>query len=228
MKPGNAILATLLTATAALLALEVDRHPLEKNRTTMFVTADPDSRPIRAIEARKDDSRTGSSAKAGAVVRPENSPEFKTFLELKSVALANRVQRQELKRLLSQASVIQESAAILEAKNVRGLDPEENQQRLAAVDFLGQALMWNENPKRLMVHDEVVALVTRNLDAEKKSRELKRSMAGDQLELYQYLLRSDQDVALALFEKEQSKPQGALMAYLIQFETDLMKEGSGS
>jgi hypothetical protein len=226
MKAQSAILATLLTATVALFALGVDRHPLEANGTAVVVTADPDSKPIRAIESRKDDSRTGSSA--DAAVRPGNSREFKAFLELNSVALKSRGQKQKLNQLLSHPILIQEAAAILAARNVRGLDPEENQDRFAAVDFLGNALMWNENPKRLAVRDAVVALVTRDLDAVKKSPALKRSMAGDQIELYQYLLRSDQDFALALFDEQQSRPQGALMAYLIQFETDLMKEGSGS
>jgi len=150
------------------------------------------------------------------------SENFRRFQRFHHTALPGLEQKAEIETLLSDPLLIQEAKVLLSADD-QYMDTEiGTQRRLLAVDYLGKALQWSSNPARKAVKQVSMELITRNLDELHRPRSLKRLLAGDQIELYQYLLRTDRAEALALFESESNSPQGALMAYVIQFESDLI------
>ncbi len=133
-------------------------------------------------------------------------------------ALPTREEQEKIHQLLAEPSLIKESQKTLLGATEYSFSSKGQKRRMESVDFLYDALRWKENPNGDLAVRAVLAVLDRDLGALRVPRDLKRSFAGDQIELYQILLRTRRDLARKVFYKYQNHPQEALIAYAIEVD----------
>ena len=108
---------------------------------------------------------------------------------LKELVVATPEQHQQLARLLANPELIDDARTVLQARHTDSLREAEEWLRLAAVDTLDACLAWKDNPARhLAVRAAVDSLVADNL-GRSLPEDLRRSLAGDKIELWAMVQR---------------------------------------
>ena len=84
---------------------------------------------------------------------------------------------------------------------------------MVAVEFLGDAVNWADNPARGAVMEAIESVMFADNISASAADDLARSLAGDKVELYTQMLHRSPDRAAVVAEHAQGKPAEALLAY---------------
>lgn len=143
-------------------------------------------------------------------------------VRLGSKALPTAKERAELRQAWSNPALVELAQATLLAEGDVRLSERHLGQRLAALDFLFAAARWGENPAADQVTLAAEALIARDLSQLEMPEDLRKSLAGDQIEMMQIVMRTRKSLALRMIEEFKDQAQGKLIAYAIELE----KEGA--
>lgn len=120
--------------------------------------------------------------------------------------------RQALRRILSDGALIDSAAEELLRTDTGLTAGADLDRRLQIVRFLAQALRWQENPEREGVLASVLRVIEQPLDRG-VARALRRSMAGDKIELIRALGAHAPDVLEALAASAPGSDNERLIAF---------------
>lgn len=143
---------------------------------------------------------------------------FAAFSVLARKALPSAQDRVALERELGNQQLLDVSRETLLAASGRELSIPEQQARMEAVFYLYRAIGWRENPIRegaLRVAEEVVARDVRSIEAPLMQR---KSLAGDQIELFQILMKAEPSIARAIEVKSKGTGNERMIAFAISQE----------
>jgi hypothetical protein len=142
----------------------------------------------------------------------------KSLLKPAEATLKRRLLSDEvLLRSAGEALIREETADSTANVTIRAMGAEyvtdqETSVRLGLVAYLHEALQWKANPSSALVREIVMQVIlSGNLDTA-KTTEIQQRLAGDKVELYRYLLRSDASSAKAVKENCKGTLR-ALLAY---------------
>jgi hypothetical protein len=144
--------------------------------------------------------------------------EFKDYFKLKRKAILTDRERGQYRENLANAKLIEESRAILLAGDEKQISLDSQELRMSMVEFLAKALEWRDNPSRelaLRVSSEVIRRDVKSLPLPLL---LKKSLAGDQIELYQILMKADPELARQIQDENRGRPNEKLIAFAIAQE----------
>jgi hypothetical protein len=118
-------------------------------------------------------------------------PQVVEFRKLASKALRSQEENARLRELLTDPRMLATAVEDLAGRKETQLDRTRQLQRNYQVDVLTAALSWKENPSReAAVQAAMKAVAFDNLDPS-LPKDLRKSFAGDKVELYAILLRSE-------------------------------------
>lgn len=147
---------------------------------------------------------------------------FANYQALAVKALLSDREKLQLKEELGRADLIQRAHdLLLAAGDVRksteksGVDTEAELSRLNLVEYLSKAMGWTANPNRSMAIAAATEVIQRDVRSIQLPNMVKRSLAGDQIELYQALEVADPQSAKNLKELSMGAPDEKLIAYAI-------------
>ncbi len=133
-------------------------------------------------------------------------------------ALLSQDESRALQHDLSNPQLISEAFALL-ANNIQdGFSLENQNLRLALVDWIKAALYWKENPERKILEEMTIDYLSKDFSQKILSRVHKKSHQGDQIELFMIFARSHPQRAKEIYASLQGTPQGDLVAYAINFD----------
>ncbi|MFE8599343.1 hypothetical protein [Archangium violaceum] len=118
-------------------------------------------------------------------------PQVVEFRKLANKALRSQEENARLRELLSDPRMLATAVEDLVGRKETQLDRDRQLQRNYQVDVLNAAMSWKENPAReAAVQAAMRAVAFDNLDPS-LPKDLRKSFAGDKVELYAVLLRGD-------------------------------------
>jgi hypothetical protein len=161
---------------------------------------------------------TNSSLSLGHHLEKQTAEDFRTFFELKKKTLLTNRERETYRENLRDPQLITESRKILSAQNEKQVSLDTQELRMSMVEYLARALEWRDNPSRELVLRVSSEIINRDLKKLKLPLLLKKSLAGDQIELFQILRKAEPELAKTLQEQSQSGPNRELIAYAIAQE----------
>ena len=91
------------------------------------------------------------------------------------------------------SGLISDRARLLVAKDdLLSMDPsqESEMKRIVQVKFLADSYFWKDNPERALAHQMMMEVLLHEFPAE-TSKDVLKSLYGDKIELYQYLLMGE-------------------------------------
>lgn len=154
------------------------------------------------------------NAEETATKTETHTPEvFEPYLKLSKKVVPSSEEQEALRKEVSNPELIEKSREILLAsdENTWALESQEN--RLHQVDFLLHALEWPENPARAQALRVVEEIVSRNVRELDQPYLVKKSLAGDQVELFQILRKAEPQLAEKI--QAQAGPNRDLIAFAI-------------
>jgi hypothetical protein len=144
--------------------------------------------------------------------------EFKDYFKLKRKAILTDRERGQYRENLADDKLIEESRTILLAGDEKQISLDSQELRMSMVEFLAKALEWRDNPSRelaLRVSSEVIRRDVKSLPLPLL---LKKSLAGDQIELYQILMKAEPELARQIQDENLGRPSEKLIAFAIAQE----------
>lgn len=180
---------------------EKTEFPVEPVKTVKTTAAEPVAVPMVAPPP--------------LVVRPE----FQKAVNLGEKVLHTKKELAEFRTLLSSPALLKEGFQRLSDTSEKAEGPAAEVARMQTVDFLNAALTWKENPQRAQIVRDIVALLDRSIDDIKAPITLKRSLAGDAMELYFVLFKHEPTQAHDLFERSDATQQR-----LFRFATKMVQQ----
>jgi hypothetical protein len=171
----------------------------------------PDSQPVKA---------------APSVVQPRSSldvlqTKFDAYSTLAHKAILSDDETSELKRKLSDPAMIAHAKDILlqtvsvDPRNPKLPDFDQDRLHMSMVSFLAASMGWTVNPLREQSIQSAVAVITRDISQSDAPLFVKKSAAGDQIELYESLLVADPAIAETLRKNAERTPIEKLIVYAI-------------
>jgi hypothetical protein len=130
---------------------------------------------------------------SGSESRGEGEDPFTSYSKLSAKALLSSREWMLLREQLSSPELIAEAKEALLAPPAQdpitpGVpDPVQERDRLCRVRYLAQAMGWTRNPARDLAIEAASEVIQRDVSAVDVPLMLKKSIAGDQIELYQAL-----------------------------------------
>lgn len=125
----------------------------------------------------------------------QSHPDIAQFRHLQRKVLLRPEERDSLRAIYQDQDVLAAAKHDLLAENEKTFSEERQLQRLYRVEYLGMGLEWQDNPGREKMLSTVKDLISaKNLSAE-QDQELRRSLAGDKVELFMILLHNDRPQA---------------------------------
>jgi|GEM_PF-5008384 len=215
------LLAFALSGGAALVW-----HGLKTRGVDMYVhdtgkpVAPSDKAPAKSAGSTVGESGVARSAERRATPLPE-SPAFARFADLNEKALRTKQENEERANILSNASLLLEAKQILTARPEAQVDTERRAQRLRMISFLGSAIQDKESP----TYETAIEFITESLVGghgafapfdESTSKNVRKSLVGDKVELYALLRRSVPERAHALELKAKGTRLEAIIAFAHQ------------
>jgi len=134
----------------------------------------------------------------------ENSEKFQTelkqFSNLNSIVLKGADQESEFHKLLEDPFLIQKSQQILADSNQQPFSEKNQELRKSAIDFMEQAIDWQDNPKRNQVLSHLKNLLEIRVSELEIPGEQKGSLGGDRIELFGILAEAEPSAAKKILE----------------------------
>jgi hypothetical protein len=192
-------------------------HP--KANEEMAYPSTPVSKPgrvsVNSARTFTHDSKVDFTAATAESRQPET---FKEYRNLASKALLTEKEKDSVKELLADRNLIESARdTLLDAgmHDQSRLDFEAERSRLHWVEFLSRSMGWTANPARDFAVQMTTEVVQRDVRALSLPNMVKRSLAGDQIELYQALEVASPSTAQALREDSMGGSNEQLIAYAI-------------
>ena len=139
-----------------------------------------------------------------------------SFQKLNRVVLKTEEQTQEFHSLISNRSFIDQNYLIATSINPN-LSLKQNVSRsIKAIDALHAALSWDENPIRNDVVENVKYMFFQDILSQTDDLQLKKALAGNQIELYISLTKNSPETAAEV----KKYARGKRLAHLIQMAED--------
>lgn len=143
----------------------------------------------------------------------ERNPELAKFYELRRKALRSSAEQQQYLDMMASPEILAGAKDnLLAALHGTEITQEGEMERVMHVRYLSSALTWEDNPQR----DQVIASINEVLLAELPSglpSDLRGSVLGDKVELYQYLLLTNPDIADEIMARaKNTKLENVLLA----------------
>lgn len=150
-------------------------------------------------------------AKSPSIPRNDDAKGFESFANLKQKVLYTLTEKEEMQRILSNSNLIRR--AYLDLMNIS--TPQEI--RFDRLDYLEQAIAWNENPSRSEIVDLLRNLVLKDNLSEIKDMQIRKSYAGDKIEALA-MLKQYAPEELEILEQ---RPADGRMAKLLIYADNL-------
>lgn len=155
------------------------------------------------------------------LLQAEVLEETKTFQ--KSV-LHEKAAIDQFRRRLSDPQSIRSMTSLLKARQTQDFQVADQRTRMGAIDFLRHALSWKDNPARQTVIEEIEGVILSSYPHQKQaSRNLKKDLVGDQIELYIELFRYAKTDAIALLKSSGQEGQGNVIRYAHKMAESLLQ-----
>jgi hypothetical protein len=184
----------------------VEQSPLLKSRSELGEnsTAKGDGKDKKDKENKEDKNSTNYPIK------------FSKFLSVHSKALKTSEERRSLHAMLSDPELIEQSFEVLSARSEKGFDLSAQEKRMRRVEFLAEALSDRDNPVRGRILEGVQTILSREIPSMEVDPVEKRSLAGDQIELFQILQNAEPSMARAIEARAMGTANEKLIAYAIK------------
>jgi hypothetical protein len=151
----------------------------------------------------------------------DDNPDLAEYYGLEQKVLPTDDERGKLHALLSDPDMLQQITDYLLVDEARYSKDSETK-RMVAVEFLGDAVSWADNPARPQVMEAVQNVLFADNIAADAPDDLAQSLAGDKMELYTQLLGRSPDGATAIADAAKGKPVEALLTFAKQtYEREL-------
>ncbi|MFP2907254.1 hypothetical protein ACLESD_19840 [Pyxidicoccus sp. 3LFB2] len=141
------------------------------------------------------------------------NPDIAQFRQLQRKVLRKSTERDLLQDIYKDRELIETAKKDLLAEGERVFSDEAEFRRLYRVEYLGMGLEWKENPERPALLGDIEQLVRANNIHPEMDLELRRSLAGDKVELFMILLHNDRARADALLASVQGTRLEPLLAH---------------
>jgi len=141
---------------------------------------------------------------------------FTQYLSLSSKALRSEEEKRDIAMYLESPELVRQSLETLTAKGETEFDLDVQDRRLEQVEFLSRALSMRDNPMRGRILQALPEIIARDIASMDVNPMLKRSLAGDQIELFQILQKCDVAAAEAVADRSKGTPNEKLIAYAIK------------
>ncbi len=146
-------------------------------------------------------------------------PQFQRAVVLGEKVLHTKKELGEYHALLASSTILQESQTRLLDLKESAHGAEAESARMQTVDYLNAALAWKENPQREGVIKAITQILDRPVSDLRAPLELKRSLAGDAMELYWVLYKHEPTRADDIYDRAPREQQR-----LFRFATKLVKQ----
>jgi hypothetical protein len=143
---------------------------------------------------------------------------FRQFLTVHSKALKTEDELLSIRSMLSSPKLIEQSFEILSAKSEKGFDLNAQELRMQQIEFLAEALSNQGNPQRNRILEGIQGILNREVQAVEGDPVQKRSLAGDQIELFQILQNSEPTLARAVEDRSIGTANEKLIAYALKIQ----------
>ena len=131
------------------------------------------------------------------------NPDLAQFRQLQRKVLRKSSEKDMLQDIYKDRDLIDAAKKDLLAEGERVYSDEAQFRRLYRVEYLGMGLEWKENPERPALMSSVEELLRADNIHPDMDLELRRSLAGDKVELFMILLHNDRARAEALLTSVQ-------------------------
>jgi hypothetical protein len=142
----------------------------------------------------------------------DGNPHLAAYYRLEQKVLPSGEEREELHAMLSDPDLIDQVVKDLLTPEF-SYTKEGEAKRMVAVEFLGDAATWGDNPAMAKVMEGVEHVVFADNITAYASSELAQSLAGDKAELYTQLLHRSPERAAVITGDARSTPVEPLLAY---------------
>lgn len=146
---------------------------------------------------------------------------FLNYFPLKQKALLNEQELKKYHDSLSDSELVEACRDLLLAEGESAFSLERQELRMEMVEYLARGIEWSANPARIRMISVAQEMIERDLLALDLTSLQKRSLAGDQVELYQILMKGAPEVA----EKIWRQSQGTSKQKLVSFARDQELKG---
>lgn len=128
-------------------------------------------------------------------------------VELGRKALPSASDQTDLHRAWATPALIDHAVSKLLDVSAKARTEQAQKERMAFIDYLDGALLWTENPRRQEVIESMLKVLERDVAQLDATVELRRSLAGDVIELYGVLLQGDAERAQDLYGRVSPEQQ---------------------
>jgi hypothetical protein len=140
-------------------------------------------------------------------------PDLAQFRFLQRKVLLSPEEKETLRAIYKDPEMLEAAKLDLLAEGEKTLSEDRQFQRLYRVEYLGMALEWTDNPNRTSVLDSIKELILAKNIHRDQELELRRSLAGDKVEMFMILLNSERAMAEALLEEVRGSELEKLLSY---------------
>jgi hypothetical protein len=188
MSPMKLITALLIVAGMIMLSMWQLKRTVHKSPSNI-----PPEEKIRGNDPSEKLDPTSQRE-----VPPAVTSRLPELIDLQSKALRSEDEARRVREILSDPSQIRRVAETLRSEMPAAFAKAEQKHRYEALYFLDRALAWADNPRRGDVEKTIVALIERPIPP--STPEIRKSIAGDKVELYQSLRHSSPATAEELLQ----------------------------
>lgn len=215
-------LAVVLAAAAGLAIFVIGRGASNEGAAVKPAATDPAAAPVAALAHKRHvpmkdgqpDHPAFSTVKLPKVMKDvlDANPDLAEYYGLEQKVVPTAEEKQKLHALLSDPDMIQQiTDDLLEPEAAYSKDGEAK--RMVAVEFLGDAISWGDNPAQPRVMEAIQNVIFADNIAGDAPDDLAQSLAGDKVELYTQMLGRSADNATVVAAAAKGKPVEALLSY---------------
>lgn len=143
----------------------------------------------------------------------QSHPDIAQYRHLQRKVLMRPEERDALRGIFQDEQVLAAAKHDLLAEHEKTFSEDRQFQRLYRVEFLGMGLEWKENPGREQLLSTTKELILAKNIQNDQELELRRSLAGDKVELFMILLHNDRAQAEQLLADAQGTDLEKLLVY---------------
>lgn len=201
---------------------------VQKDERTKF------SKPVATDSLKKQSQGVDHSPTVDQGYKPrEWTPEYlaaprflQGFLELHTRALRRENEEVAYEQFLQDEYLIAETKRFLMAPpiDIREDDESLRTERLYAIDYFEAALEWKENPSRSMILSAIGDVLVQDPLLVLRSEDLKKSLIGDRVELFQMLARLSPNELPRVVQNIKNEAAESILAFAMAQNTADIKE----
>lgn len=158
----------------------------------------PEISPKPAAPKNRESLSVSPSSAIEPITAPPERATLRQFLSLREKALRSETEKSALQGLYENREFIQSTKELLKSNDASFFTREREKERFASITFLKSALSGTHDESRERVISAVEEIIETENIAPDLALEIKRSLAGDKIELFQILRRASQTRAEAL------------------------------